>query len=323
MGFDKIVAMVDGLMVVLKKEQVGDDDKKAYCTSEFDKQEDVAKGLGLDISDLGKAIDDGKESMKTLAKELAALKAGITDLDKSVTEATNTRKSENADFTETLSANAAAKDLLGMAKNRLNKFYNPKMYKAPPQRELSEEDRITVNNGGTLAPTAPPSFVQVQAHTEAHRESNADMSYEKKGPESTGVIALLDILISDLVKENQVLELEEKEAQSEYETFMGNAKTKRALDAKTITDKEGAQAEVESEVEANTLAKKEKKVESMETAKLISALHSECDFVLKFYDTRKEARTDEIDALDKAKAVLNGADYSFLQTASVHLRGSK
>jgi len=177
-----------------------------------------------------------------------------------------------------------------------------------------------VNNGGTLAPTNPPaSFVQVQAHTEAH----ADLSYEKKGPESTGVIALLDILINDLVKENQVLDLEEKEAQSEYETFMGNAKTKRALDAKTITDKEGAQAEVESEVEANTLASKEKKVESMETAKLISALHSECDFVLKFYDTRKEARTDEIDALDKAKAVLNGADYSFIQTASVHLRGSK
>jgi len=132
MGFDKIIKMVDGLATVLKKEQVGDDDKKAYCTAEFDKQEDVAKGLGLDISDLGKAIDDGKESMKTLAKELAALKAGITDLDKSVAEATTTRKTENADFTETLSANAAAKDLLGMAKNRLTSFITRKCIKHHP-----------------------------------------------------------------------------------------------------------------------------------------------------------------------------------------------
>jgi len=287
MGFDKIVAMVDGLMTVLKKEQVGDDDKKAYCLAEFDKQEDIQKGLGLDISDLGKAIDDGSEQMKTFAKEVAALMEGIKDLDKSVAEATATRKEENAQVTETTSANAAAKDLLGMAKNRLNKFYNPKQYKAPPAQVVT--------------------FVQVEAHKE----------------ESSGVIHLIDLLIADLDKENQTLEMEEKEGQSEYETFMGDAKTKRALDAKTITDKEGAQAESEAEVESNKLALKEKKVESMETAKLISGLHQECDFVLKFYDTRKTARSDELEALDKAKAVLNGADYSFIQTGSIHLRGSK
>merc|ERR1719162_1994529 len=295
MGFDKIVKMVDDLMTVLKKEQTGDDDKKAYCTAEFDKQEDLAKTLTLDISDIGKALADGSESMKTLAKEVAALSAGITDLDKQVAEATNTRKEENAEFTETLSANAAAKDLLGMAKNRLNKFYNPKLAK----------------------------FVQVRAHRADASQPEADLSYEKKGEESAGVIGLIDLLIADVTNEVQTLELEEKSGQSEYETFMGDAKTKRALDAKTITDKEGAQAEVEAEVGANKLALKEKKVESMETAKLISSLHAECDFVLKFYDARKTARTDEIEALDKAKAVLNGADYSFMQTASVHLRGSK
>ena len=38
---------------------------------------------------------------------------------------------ENAEYTETLSANTAAKDLLNMAKNRLNKFYNPKMHLDP------------------------------------------------------------------------------------------------------------------------------------------------------------------------------------------------
>jgi len=328
MGFDKIIKMVDTLMSTLKTEQADDNDKKSYCLAEFDKHEDIKKGLVLDISDLGKAMDDGKASVETLTKEVAALTAGIKDLDGSVGEATTARKEENAEYTETLSANSAAKELLGMAKNRLNKFYNPKMHKAAPKRELSEEEQITVNNGGTLAPTAAPggiagtginaaSFVQVRA--EAHRQPEADMSF-KKSEGGGGVIAMIDLLIADLDKDNQTMEMEEKEAQSEYETFMSDAKKKRALDAKSITDKEGAKAEAESEVEASTLGQKAKKTEAMETDKYVAGLHAECDFILKFFDTRKEARTGEIEAMEKAKAVLNGADYSFLQTASSHLR---
>jgi len=299
MGFDKIIKMVDTLMSTLKTEQAGDDTKKSYCLAEFDKHEDIKKGLVLDIADLGKALDDGAASVETLTKEVAALTAGIKDLDKSVGEATAARKEENAQVTETLSANSAAKEILGMAKNRLNKFYNPKMHKAAPKRELDEA----------------ASFVQVSAHREA---AAADMTFKKA--ESSGVIAMIDLLINDIEKDNQTMEMEEKEAQSDYETFMGDAKKKRALDAKSITDKEGAKAEAESEVEASKLGQKAKKVEAMETDKYVAGLHAECDFILKFFDTRKEARTDEIEAMDKAKAVLNGADYSFIQTSSLNLR---
>merc|ERR1712070_1120814 len=109
---------------------------KSWCEAEFDKNEDKKKGLELDISDLGKAIDDGKESIATLASEIKALTKGIKDLDKSVAEATENRKSEHDEHVEALAANNAAKDLLEFAKNRLNKFYNPKLYKAPPKREL-------------------------------------------------------------------------------------------------------------------------------------------------------------------------------------------
>merc|ERR1719174_1461548 len=130
MGFEKIIKMIDNLVVDLKAEQGIDSDKK--------------KGLELDISDLEKAIADGEESIATLASELKALSKGIKDLDKSVAEATETRKAEHDDYVETLAANAAAKDLLEFAKNRLNKFYNPKLYKAPPKRQLSEEEQLTV-----------------------------------------------------------------------------------------------------------------------------------------------------------------------------------
>merc|ERR1719420_145837 len=128
-GFGKIIKMIDNLVTEMKAEQANDEDKKSYCEAEFDKAEDKKKGLDLDISDLDKAIEDGKESIASLTSELAALAAGIKALDKDVAEATATRKEEHDDFVETLAANNAAKDILAFAKNRLNKFYNPKMYK--------------------------------------------------------------------------------------------------------------------------------------------------------------------------------------------------
>merc|ERR1719345_499475 len=106
MGFGKIIKMIDNLVVDLKAEQGVDNDKQAYCLAEFDKAEDKKKGLDLDISDLEKAIADGEESISTLKSEIAALQDGIKSLDKSVAEATSTRKTEHDDYVETLAANS-------------------------------------------------------------------------------------------------------------------------------------------------------------------------------------------------------------------------
>merc|ERR1719207_254502 len=123
--------MIDDMVALLKKEQVDDDSKKEYCEATIDQTEDKVKELELAVSDLAKAIADGKEDIATLKEEIEGLEDGIKALDKQVAEATEQRKEEHADNVETLTNNNAAKELLGFAKNRLNKFYNPKMYKAP------------------------------------------------------------------------------------------------------------------------------------------------------------------------------------------------
>jgi chromosome segregation ATPase len=326
MGFGKIIKMIDNLVVDLKAEQGVDNDKQKYCVAEFDKQEDKKKGLDLDISDLGKAIEDGQESIATLKSELEALQDGIKALDKSVTEATETRKTEHDDFVETLAGYNAAKDLLGFAKNRLNKFYNPKLYKAAPKRELTEEEQITVNNGGTLAPTAAPGGIAGTGiglnQVAPPPPPAANLAYKKSGESSNGVIAMIDLIVADVDKEIQTMEVDEKDAQRDYEGFMSDASEKRAQDSKTITDKESAKAESETELQTNTDSKKSKTTEAMETAKYIGGLHEECDWLLKYYGERKAARSGEVDALGKAKAVLSGADYSLVQTGRA-LRGSK
>merc|ERR1719510_1498072 len=94
-----------------------------------------------------KAMETAKENIATLASEIAALISGVKALDKSVQEATDTRKAENAEYKATMAADKAAKELIGMAKNRMMKFYNPSLYVPPRKQELSAEQRIAVSMG--------------------------------------------------------------------------------------------------------------------------------------------------------------------------------
>merc|ERR1719221_1331589 len=110
-----------------------------------------------------------------------------------------------------MASDSTAKEVLLWAKNRLNKFYNPRLYKAPPAADLSREDQIYTAEGGELA-TSPAggiagtgigaSFVQV-----AERSVGP---YKKKTEETNGVIAMMDILVADLDKEMTESEVAEK-----------------------------------------------------------------------------------------------------------------
>jgi len=322
-SFDKVLTMIDDMVTLLKKEQVDDNDKKEYCENLIDQTEDKVKELELAVSDLEKAIADAKESIATLKEEIEALSDGIKALDKSVAEATEQRKEEHADNVETLTNDNAAKELIGIAKNRMNKFYNPKLYKAPPKRELSEEERIAVNMGGTLAPTAAPGGIAGTGVTALSQVAPPPPpatwgAYQKKGEESNGAIAMMDMMIADLDKEIQEVEVEEKEGQKEYEQFMADSAEKRALDAKSIEDKEGAKADLEAKLLKDEESKTSTMKEAMATHQYLADVHADCDWLLTNFETRKTARAGEVDALTKAKAVLSGADYSLLQEAEVH-----
>merc|ERR1740121_2211815 len=224
-----------------------------------------------------------------------------------------------------MASDSAAKELLAFAKNRLNKFYNPKLYKAPPKKELTDEDRATLAAGGTLAPTAAPggiagtgvtALADVSDHSVAKPPPppEAPGAYKKKSGESGGVIAMIDLLMKDLDKEMTVAKTEEKDAQADYEQMMKDSAEKRAEDSKTLGDKEAALADMQASLEKSTEDKASTTKELGATLQYIQSLHNECNWLLQYFEVRKEARTSEIDALGKAKAVLSGADYSLVQT---------
>merc|ERR1719482_336504 len=214
-----------------------------------------------------------------------------------------------------MTSDGAAKEILGFAKNRLNKFYNPKLYKAPPKKELTDMERAEQAAGGAVLAdvsehkAAPPPPPETAA------------AFSKKSEESNGVIAMIDLMIKDLTKEMTEAEATEKNAQEDYEAAMKDSAEKRATDTKALADKGKAKAELEADLEANTEEKGATTKTLMATLEHIQSLHGECDWLLQYYQVRKEARNGEIESLKTAKSVLSGADFALIETGRRSLRG--
>jgi len=315
-GFGKVIKMIDDMVALLGREQTDDDNKKEFCNTQLDTTDDKRKQEERAIADAETVIADTQESIAQLRSDIKALTDGIAALDKSVTEATENRKEEHAAFQELMAQDSAAKEVLGFAKNRLNKFYNPKLYKAPPKRVLSEEERITANMGGTLEPTAAPGgiagtgvtvFAQIKAH---EVQPEAPGAYKTKSQESNGVIAMIDMLVADLDKEMAEAKTAETNGQAEYEADMRDAAETRRSDSKALTDKQAALAAAEGDLQSAKDDHSAHTKELMAVLSTIESLHGECDWLLKYFDVRKEARAGEVDALNNAKAVLSGADFA-------------
>merc|ERR1719361_1659076 len=165
-----------------------------------------------------------------------------------------------------------------------------------------------------IAGTGITAFAQASLH-DTHKGAPPPPpetfgAYQKRGEEHNGVVAMMDMLSADLDKEMQQMTVDEKDAQAKYEQFVADSADKRAVDAKSIADKEGAKADLEAEVEKLTAEDKATKQEAMDKYEYLKDLHLECDWLLSNFEARKAARAGEVESLKNAKAVLSGADYS-------------
>merc|ERR1719238_1631577 len=297
-GFEKVVGMVDGMVGVLEGEQAQDDKLDTWCIAELDKAKEEAKATEVDIGELSAAVDEARDAIAGTASEIDALKAGLVELDKSVAEATELRKKENAESTETAAANQACVDLLGMAKNRLNKFYNPTLYVEPAKEAEEEEEFFAQLAIRRAAPGPPPEMPSGEY---------------KKSESSDGVINMIDEMITDVKAEMAEAKRDEAEAQKDYEQDMKDAATKRSDDSKLVVTKEGEKAEKTTKLEETKESKRTKKQQLEVLEDKIDNLHKTCDFLLAEYAKIKEQRIKEEEGLKASKQVLSGAKVGFLQ----------
>jgi hypothetical protein len=299
-GFDEVTKMIDDMIVLLGKNGADDEKQKAYCESEFEKAADEEAAAKTKLGETDAKLSELTDLIGTLMEEISSLTSGIAALDKSTADATEQRKEEHAVYVEQMQMNEAAMGLVKKAQQRMQKFYNPTLYKAAPKTERTMEQKVI--DAGT--------FVQVRSHVAPPPAPEMPSGAVQKSGKSAGVISMMDTIISDLGNDMKEMEYAEKTAQSEYAELMADSQTTRAGDSKALTGKQSTKAEKENELMSTKEIRSATATDLKQVQTVIADLHAACDFIMENFDLRKEARTNEIEGLKNAKAVLAGASFS-------------
>ncbi|CAJ1453172.1 unnamed protein product [Effrenium voratum] len=284
--FTKILEKIDGMVALMKQEGADDKSKKEYCEKEFRGVAAKSKSLESKMKTLAASVTEKKGAIAKLSEDIAALQSGVQALDSSVATAGSNRKAEHAEFQESTASNSAALELLSMAKNRLNKVYNPSMVAATTTK--SPYDLSLLQLKGEQPPALPEG------------------GYQTKMQESNGVMKMMDTLTNDMEKEMAVAKTEEADAQVDYQDTVKDATAKREADLALVQQKVTDKADLESDLNDDQTDLGGKKKELVAAGKYTEDLHQECDWLLKNFELRVQARTEEKENLIRAKTVLGG-----------------
>merc|ERR550537_2161787 len=117
-------------------------------------------------------------------------------------------------------------------------------------------------------------------------------------------------MIEQIIADSKQLEAEaihaEQVSQDTYEKFMKDSNKMIEQGTQAIADMTDEKAKTE---EALNMAQTDMAATNKALENLVGTaadLHEDCDFVLKNFETRQDARAKEMDALGEAKNILSG-----------------
>jgi hypothetical protein len=276
-AFTKVKAAMDKMLAELAAEQKAEYEKGEACKKELDETEDKIKVATNEKEDLDMKHTEVSNELEALAADIKSLKKEVADMEVSLKEAGEQRKANNALYQQSVNDQRATVQVLNMASARLREFYG---------------------------------FAQVRAHAAAPPPPKPSGKAYAASENSGGVMQMLATIISDAESVESQLKITEQDEQKDYSEFVVETTASIESTRVSIEDKEErtAQAEGEkSETEESQLANKAALAELNE---LLSATHTDCDWILKYFDLRQKSRAEEMDAIKEAKAILSGANFS-------------
>eukprot|EP00929_Paragymnodinium_shiwhaense_P106710 TRINITY_DN722_c2_g8_i1.p2 TRINITY_DN722_c2_g8~~TRINITY_DN722_c2_g8_i1.p2 ORF type:complete len:116 (+),score=67.98 TRINITY_DN722_c2_g8_i1:1-348(+) len=106
----------------------------------------------------------------------------------------------------------------------------------------------------------------------------------------------------------------EEDSQKAYEDFVKETNASIEAKNKDIANKSEEKSGAEQDMVEAKEAKENTLLDLEQLSNYKAELHQDCDFVLKNFDLRQQARDEEVEALKQAKAILSGANFGeFLQ----------
>jgi len=279
--FDKVISDIDRMLDTLAKEGAADQDKKDQCLEEY-------QSIAKTVNDLDWKIKNNKAQIAKLAKLIEQRTQDKDDANKKIKETnqyiadiTADRKAEHEAYNQAKKDDNDAVTVLNKAKEAFTAFYKKngiEMLQQEPAFERSEDD-------------AP------------------DASFTKKGSNknaSKNILQLMDYIIEDVTDELANSKKDEETAQADFEDEKASAD-------KLVSDLKEKVVGLENIIAKRIQAKKEENVDKKENnddrdaeLKYQAKIKPDCDWILKAFDQRAEARAAEAAGLTTAKEFLAG-----------------
>merc|ERR1712085_156255 len=139
---------------------------------------------------------------------------------------------------------------------------------------------------------------------------NGPAAFKNNAKKNVGggrVVRMLENVIADSVKMEDDAIAAEQDSQTAYDNFMQGSNKAIALAQEKIMNMKKAKAAAEEDhiLSKEDLAATMRHLEELHNT--LGDLKASCDYILKNFGGRQEAREAEIQALKEAKAILSGA----------------
>lgn len=281
-AFTKVKASIDGMITELKKQQKDEVTHRDWCVEEFAHNgKSTAEGQQTHQA-LEAQLEENKATLDRLVKELKEAAEKIADTKTQTQRATDDRSAANSQFQQTVNDQRATQAVLERALARLKQYYDP---------EVQVKGYNALMQGAGDAPSEAPK----------------DFGQFNKNKGGGGALAMLQTIIADSEKLEKEAIQDEADQNAAYEAFVKDANKTIKAEQELIVNKTAARARFHEE---RTEATKDKKLNLSDLENLSNysgELHKSCDFVIDNFDTRQAARSQEVEALRQAKAILAGA----------------
>jgi len=313
-----ITGMIDGMVHVLHDEEIEDEHKKEFCANETETTTTLKQGKQEAVDQLQSSIEEMTDELSSCGETIKSLEEAIQTTNKEVVIATEQRKKEHQEFVDSLATSDTARRLIDKAATRLAKFYSPKAHAAANAKASLLRVAPTMSPQ-KMPPAAQKMAAEFDSFLQQHKKGFSSQHVAPpiipetpSGPvqkkESGGIVGILMKLKEEITADMAEAETEEKFSAKDYTRVMKEAKETHAQDTKSLTTQKNMKAELEVKLteakEARTTTMKE-----LQNINLYSVqLASECDFLLRNFEARKDARVNEAVGLKSAESVLTGEE---------------
>ena len=284
-GMDDVLRHIDDLHEVLDKEQASDEERQTYCETKLRRAANAKSTKQREVEDATSIIATFQNELDTVKGQIGSLQARMEELDQQVAKTTSARQAERAVFEKSRDTNNAAMELLEIAEKRLRRYYAASL--------------VQRSKAGTSSSSKVRSM--------SHSAPEADLSYQKQGGGALRVLELFHVLKADVQKQTSMLVSEDSIGQSEYENLVKNSNQKKMADNRSLGSKQAAKAELEADLQRSREGLRSSNQVLTALDEEIRNLHQQCDFLLKNFDLREDARRAEKRSLTRAQAVLQAA----------------